>query len=254
MIRGLSRRADWQLKPDTLGVADLNLLEALFEPLTENPFFVKNKELEYVAANDAMVALCGLAYKKDLIGRTAWEIYSAHDAARYDVDERKVLSGKAIVDRLELIAVANRAPAWLLFSQLPIRDRLHQIVGIAGVSRRLDLKRSDKMTYVRIAAAIKYIRTSFAKPLSLTRLCQESGSSASQIERDFARLLHMSPRQYQQKVRIERALPMLAVGHPIAAVAHDCGFTDHSAFTRRFRHFLGISPSDFIKNHARSSR
>jgi AraC-like DNA-binding protein len=252
MITGHSRRAEGNPRVGSLGVADLNLLESLFEPLIENPFFVKNKNLQYVAANDAMVALCGLTYKRDLIGRTAWEIYSAQDAARYDVDERRVLSGKAITDRLEPVAAANRAPVWLLFSQLPVRDHLGQIVGVAGVSRRLDPKRSDKMTYTRIAAAIKHIRTSFANPLSLNRLCQESRSSPSQIERDFARLLYMSPRQYQQKVRIERALPMLAAGHPIAAVAHDCGFTDHSAFTRRFRQFLGVSPSDFIKSHARS--
>ena len=253
MITGHQHRVCGNLEAGTLGVADLSLLEALFQPLIENPFFVKNKNLQYVAANDAMVALCGLAYKKDLIGRTAWEIYSAEDAARYDFDERRVLSGRAIIDRLELVGVANRAPAWLLFSQLPIRDRLQQVVGIAGVSRRLNLKRTDKMMYSRVAAAIKYVRTSFAKPLNLAKLCQASGSSASQIERDFARLLGMSPRQYQQKVRIERALPMLAKGQPIAGVAHDCGFTDHSAFTRRFRQLLGASPTSYFKNSARSS-
>jgi AraC-like DNA-binding protein len=221
-----------------LGVADLALLELLFAPLIDNPFFIKNEKLQYVAVNEAMLRLCGVSHRKDLIGRTAWQIYPPQSASRYDIDEHLVLSGQTIVDRLEMITVTNRAPAWLLFSQFPIRDQQQKIVGIAGVSRRLDLRRFDSEAYTRIASAILHIRENFARPLNLKRLCEVCGSSSSQIERDFARLLHISP----------HAMEMLAQDRPVAKVAHDCGFSDHSAFTRRFREHLGMSPTAYLKN------
>src|SRR5690348_11354122 len=110
--------------------ANLDLLEALFAPLTDNPFFVKNRDLQYVAANDAMLRLCGIANRTDLIGRTAWQVYPASYAAHCERDDREILAGRAIVDRLEMVVAS--APTWLLFSQMPVRDATGGVVGIAG--------------------------------------------------------------------------------------------------------------------------
>ena len=50
-----------------VGVANLAFLEELFAPLTDNPFFIKNEKLQYVAANDAMLRLCGVANRRELL-------------------------------------------------------------------------------------------------------------------------------------------------------------------------------------------
>jgi len=39
------------------------------------------------------------------------------------------------------------------------------------------------------------------------------------------------------------------VGGPIVNVAHACGFADQSAFTRRFRATIGMSPSEYRRMH-----
>ncbi len=228
-----------------VGIANLDLLEALFAPLTDNPFFVKNEKLQYVAANDAMLRLCGLSSRSQLLGRTAWHIYPPPYAAHCERDDREILAGRAIVDRLELVDAGNRQLSWLLFSQLPIRDAKGKIAGIAGVSRRIDPRRHGNAAYARIAAAIGHIREHFDRPLNLERLSAAAGLSASQLERDFRSLLRATPRQYQQRVRIERARSLLGEGHPVARVAQSCGFSEHSAFSRRFKEIVGMTPTQY---------
>lgn len=232
------------------GLANLDLLEALFAPLTDNPFFVKDRELRYVAANDAMLRLCGASNRGDLIGRTAWQVYPPEYAAHCERDDREILAGRPIVDRLEMVVAATRAPSWLLFSQLPICDKRGKVAGIAGVSRRIDLRRHDNVAFARIAAAIRHIQKHCDAPLNLKRLCAVAGLSASQLERSFRSLLRASPRRYQQRVRIERARRLLAEGQSVARVAHSCGFSEHSAFSRRFKEIAGMTPMQYQK-HAR---
>lgn len=228
-----------------VGNANIALLEALFAPLTENPFFIKNEKLQYVAVNEAMLRLCGVSNRNQLIGRTAWHVYPLQYAAHCEMDDREILAGRSIEDRLEMVVVANRAPSWLLFSQLPVHDRKGRIVGIAGVSRRIDLRRHNKATYARIAAALDHIQKHFDQPLNLKHLCTISHYSASQLERDFRKLLRASPRQYLQRVRIENARRLLAEGRAISLVAHSCGFSEHSAFSRRFKELVGMTPSQY---------
>ena len=61
-------------------------------------------------------------------------------------------------------------------------------------------------------------------------------------------LLRASPRQYQQRVRIERARRLLAEGQSIARVAQSCGFSEHSAFSRRFKAVVGTTPMQYRKH------
>lgn len=230
-----------------VGIANLELLEALFAPLTDNPFFVKNAKLQYVAVNDAMLRLCGVSNRNELLGRTAWQVYPKPYAAHCEKDDRDVLAGRPIVDRLEMVVAGNRAPSWLLFSQLPVRGNKGEVAGIAGVSRRIDIRRNSNAAYARIATAIKHIREHFDQALNLKRLCSVSGLSASQLERDFRTLLRASPRQYQQRVRIEQARRLLGEGQTIAEVALSCGFSEHSAFSRRFKNLVGSTPTQYRK-------
>ena len=45
---------------------------------------------------------------------------------------------------------------------------------------------------------------------------------------------------------LDAALALLADdGASVAAIAHACGYADHSAFARQFRRSTGLSPSDW---------
>jgi AraC-like DNA-binding protein len=48
-----------------------------------------------------------------------------------------------------------------------------------------------------------------------------------------------------QKVRLEHAHRLLLTEMPITEVALQCGYTDHSAFTRQFKALTGFTPRQY---------
>lgn len=235
-----------------LGINDLDLLEAVFEQLPNSPFFVKDKELRYCAANTAMAQLCGVKRPQNLYGRRASDFFPASLAQRYEMlDEQVLWGGSPMTNMLDRTMVARGEPAWLLFSRLPVRDGDGSIVGVVATSRRLKPQSGAQQIYDRIAAITERMRREFDEPLRLDELAQEAGVSKSQLERDFLRLFSMSPRAFLQQVRLERALQMLeATDHSIAQIAYECGYADHSAFTRRFQKIFGVHPRGYRAQYA----
>jgi PAS domain S-box-containing protein len=237
--------------PDiSIDMTGLGLLDEAFAPLIHNPFFVKDRSLRYVAANRAMLDLCGVRYRSELIGRTARDMYARADADRYELDERQILKGVEIVDRVEEIHAARRGPVWLILSQRPLRDAAGRIAGVIGVSRRLRENFASDRRFAGFAAALQAVRDQFDKPLNCPQLASVAGLSVSQFERDFKTVLGVTPRLYQQRVRIEEALRLIAQDEPIAQVAQLCGFSDHSAFARRFRLVTGMTPTKYRSGRA----
>ena len=236
-----------------LGTADLNLIHCLFDRLLETPFFVKDAELRYLAANAAMARLCGVEATSQIIGRTARDLFPHALAERYETLDRRILAdGHPIHDQLELSSGRMGQSAWLLFSRYAVRDATGKAVGVAATARQLPAPSRNHPTYARIAAVVDRIRQGVDSPLDLPGLARLAGTSRSQLERDFSRLFGTSMQSFLQSSRIERALEKLEGDASIARIAQECGYNDHSAFTRRFRAALGISPREYRRRLKRS--
>lgn len=234
-----------------LGDIDLEFVEGLLDRLPEAPFFVKDTALRYVAANRAMLRLCGLARRGDILGRRSSDFFSAAASLRYEALDRDVLRrNQALPERLELTVGAGQAATWLLFARLPVRDRTGAAVGVAAISRRLASADRQHPIYERLAGIVEQLNRCFAEPLALPALARAAGISRSQLQRDFRALFQLSPRQYQSKLRIDRALELLHGPAPIAEIAAACGYVDQSAFTRRFKEAVGMPPSDYRRSVA----
>jgi AraC-like DNA-binding protein len=93
--------------------------------------------------------------------------------------------------------------------------------------------------------ALDYIDANFAARIEVADLARRVGLSVSQFERHFTDLFSISPSRYVRKVRFDAALEMLREGGAVADVAHACGYSDQSAFTRRFRAATGMSPLEY---------
>lgn len=229
-----------------LGAANLALLEGMFEALTECPFFVKDRQLRYVAANPAMARLCGVRRPADLIGRQAGDVFPASLARKYEAWDKAVLdTGRAQRNRLAVAAPSGVAPSWLLFSRLPVQSASGAVVGIAATARRLRPHDSAILTSHRLKAVVDRIQRRFTEPLNLERLAALARISPSQLERDFARLFGMTPQDFLTNVRMEHALALLDQDLSIAEIAYKCGYADQSAFTRRFRLTVGATPREY---------
>ena len=82
--------------------------------------------------------------------------------------------------------------------------------------------------------------------LSLQSLAQESGYSRVHFVRMFRAATGRSPHNYLLNLRIERARELLSnPALSLTDIALDCGFSSHSHFTRVFRQFVGVTPSEY---------
>ncbi|QDZ08006.1 AraC family transcriptional regulator [Sphingomonas panacisoli] len=223
----------------------LALLDQVFGRLANCPCFVKDRDLRYVLANQAMLDMCGLRHRRELIGHTPHDIYPPAHAARFEAEERRVLAGEAITDWFELIEPSRQAPTWLLLGEFPLIDEAGEIVGVVGVSRFLRQAFASQRGYDGFAMALQHMREHFDKPLDCGTLAKRAGVSVSRFEREFARLLNTSPRTYQQRIRIDEARRLLAGDATIVEIANACGFADHSSFSRRFKLVTGETPSEY---------
>ncbi|HEY1393172.1 MAG TPA: helix-turn-helix transcriptional regulator, partial [Methylibium sp.] len=70
--------------------------------------------------------------------------------------------------------------------------------------------------------------------------------SVAQFERQFVRVMQLTPRAWLTSVRLDAAMHALEEGdESIAAIAQASGFADQSAFARTFRKHVGLTPTAY---------
>lgn len=85
--------------------------------------------------------------------------------------------------------------------------------------------------------------------VSLAILGARTGWSPSHLQRRFTAFAGESPKQFAQRVRLERAAAeLIASPDTILAIALDAGFASHEVFSRAFRRRFGCSPSAFRRS------
>lgn len=228
---------------------EVSLVEALFDHLPRSPFFIKDINLRYVSANAAMLALCGVNDRASLIGRSARDFFPPTVSARYEAMDRQILtSRRSVKDQLDLSVRTRGRPVWLLFARWPIVTSEGDAVGVAAIARNLDAPDRRHPNYERLAKVVDFMRDHLHEPLEIADISHHARASPSQLKRDFVGLFGVAPQRYLTKIRLEAALTMLASDTPIAAIAQSCGYADQSAFTRRFRLALGLSPGEYRRS------
>jgi transcriptional regulator GlxA family with amidase domain len=95
----------------------------------------------------------------------------------------------------------------------------------------------------KLKRAVRLMEENLETPLSTRALADTVGITARQLERLFGRYLHVSPKQYYVKLRLQRAHNLLMqTDASVIDVAMSCGFASHSHFTRRYKQTYGTTP------------
>ncbi|MBX2802507.1 MAG: AraC family transcriptional regulator [Myxococcales bacterium] len=113
------------------------------------------------------------------------------------------------------------------------------------------------MDYVdRINRVIDHVMQHLDRPLRLEELAKVACLSRFHFHRIFKRAMGETLLQFVARVRLERALHLLAHGRPLSMteVALRCGFSSSSDFTRRFKQHYGAPPSRFDPDALRRLR
>lgn len=100
----------------------------------------------------------------------------------------------------------------------------------------------------RFAAAVEHIRADAA--VSVTALARSVGVSTARLHALFRHYAATTPGACILQARLERGAQALIDDHrSIADIALDCGFSEHSAFTRAFSRVYGMSPAQYRQHN-----
>jgi len=218
----------------------------LLDDIPNTVFFIKDLKARYLSANLTLALRCGFKTVQPLLGKTSAEVFPAQLGPRYTEQDQRVLEqGLTLQDQLELHLYGSREPGWCLTHKRPLRGRQGQVIGMAGISVDLQAARDTHPAYQRLAAVDGYIRERYNHPVALEDLTRIAGMSVAQLERYCKRIFHLTPRQMIHKVRLEHAHRLLQTDTPITEIALQCGYTDHSAFSRQFKTLTGVATRQY---------
>lgn len=219
-------------------------IEALFDAIPSVLFFAKDVEGRYTHVNMTMMQRLGVRSRGEVIGKRADELYPAGMSEAYVAQDQRVLAGEILENVMELQLFANRQPGWCLTCKRPIVEN-GKVVGLIGISRDLGQRGGLESQYEPLRLALAYLNTHYAEKVRMQTLRDITGFSQSKLERSFRKVFQMTPQQVLTRLRIQIALHLLHGEASVASIGQACGFTDQSAFARKFKAEVGMSPRQY---------
>ena len=122
----------------------------------------------------------------------------------------------------------------------------HQQQDDTGPTEAQELSEQDKQflskTMTIIANQIE------SNSVNVDDLASELAMSTSQFRRRLSAITGETPQGYITNIRMQKARHLLdtAPDMTILDVAKGCGYDDQSSFTRAFKRFFGVTPSDYL--------
>ena len=99
----------------------------------------------------------------------------------------------------------------------------------------------------KIVPAISYINNNLLESVDGDTLADICRLSKAQMYRLFKQETGMTPTEYRNKVRVEKACQLLSTGeYYVYEVATELGFENISYFNRVFKEYMGVSPKDYL--------
>lgn len=233
-------------------LVEARVVEQIADFMHDTAFFIKDATGRYLVVNQSLVDRHGLKEKSQMIGRRPCEICPGdYGLIPTEQDTQVLRTGRPIIERLELFWRRPHLPVWGLTSKLPIRDETGRVTGLIGISKDLAAPLSREEIPPNLAQVLRHLETDYEAPVSPSSLARKAGMPPARFARAIKRIHGITPMQLITKTRITAGCRLLReTDATIAEIALDCGFSDHSAFTRAFRSVIGITPTRF-RNAAR---
>ncbi len=243
-------------------IGHLLQLAELFDCLDEILVWVKDREGRYRWVNRAFLISYAMDHDRiaeggdpgGLLGRTDYDLSPTFLADQFRQDDEYVLTGKRIVNRIEMVGQPDGLTVWNVTNKIPIVNADGAIVGTAGISRPLNAPRQDIVPGTAFGPVLAYMRDHYHEPIPNRMLARLAHMSVRAFERKFRSNFHLTPQKYLRKLQMRMAGRALVYSNQsVAEVALSCGFADQSHFTREFRRHFGRTPRDYREHYTRGA-
>ena len=113
--------------------------------------------------------------------------------------------------------------------------------------------RSYRAEHIR--AVRTFIERNYAQKITLNDLAGMAGMNPRYFCRAFREVTRRTPMDYVIFYRVGQASKLLtASSRAVTDVALECGFNDHSYFSRAFKRLKGLTPSEYRKRYSHLQR
>jgi len=226
---------------------DSEIVELLFDQMSDVVFFLKDAEGRSVSVNTAFVERHGLKSKSQVLGKRPLDLSGGDLGIRPTQQDVQVLrTGRPLLNHLQMQRRSPQEPGGCLTTKLPIRDSQGAIIGLIGVSR--DVKSPIKLQEIPVAmaAALNHFEGHLTESATPSTLAAASKLSLSRFSRLLRRLYGVTPLQRICQIRCAAAEHLLIhTTHTLSEIGQACGFYDQSSFARSFRKMTGLAPSRY---------
>lgn len=149
-----------------------------------------------------------------------------------DLPERHIAS---IMAKLEMCSASENSSA--VFRRKELAYRLFSTVFDGA---QLDRTQSE---YPQIRPGVVLLQQSYLENIPITQLAEVSGVSVSSFRRQFGLLYGVSPVQYRNHLRLQRARALLLEGScTVTEAAYASGFENLGYFCRSYKKHMGETP------------
>jgi AraC-like DNA-binding protein len=115
---------------------------------------------------------------------------------------------------------------------------------------QLSIEQKSSTPSAELAKCIQYLEEhAYDSNLKIEDICHQGFMSMSSMYRAFYNCFGMSAKAYLNKLRMTRALSLLAKNtHSVLYISELCGFSDAKYFSKAFKKAYGYPPSQFKNN------
>ena len=115
--------------------------------------------------------------------------------------------------------------------------------------RQLTLPKEERYDYpyqIYVDQAVDYIQRNFKSNIKVNDLASYIGIDRSYLTNIFKKVTTLSPQEYLMNYRMEQAKNMLSGSEmKIGEIAEKVGYHDQLTFSKMFKKFVGISPTEY---------
>jgi AraC-like DNA-binding protein len=228
-------------------VASEPLLRALIQSFQGASFVIKDRAGRYIVASDGAYQRYGLSCEAEILGRTDSEFVSQKFVDLYgSTDQRVMETGEPILGMVEIGFDSQQVPDWLLTQKFPILNQAKEVIGVLVVLQSYEGQRASLAVHESLRQAVAFLEKNLERQVPLAELAAHAGLSERHLQRKFQGTFGMSVQEFAVYLRIQSAARELRnTDKSVAEVAALVGFSDQSAFSRKFREMFGVSPREY---------
>jgi AraC-like DNA-binding protein len=175
--------------------------------------------------------------------------FKADEAARFIVADLDILPAHLLVSERAVFSISPPLMCFLLFVEKQLQYQVDSGIEDSILDAFTMLIKQQQATQTidkQMRVVQSWISGHLEQPLPINTLSALACLSPTQFKKRFKASFSKSAKQYITELRMEKAKALLAhTDLPVQLVAEKVGYSDLSAFSRRFSLYTGLSPRAF---------